>query len=90
MKGARNPRHQKYAKLRGLLRYLGIEYEEIADAYNVAHPGTHKYANWVSRMLCGREEIKMSVAYWLLDYLEIPHSMMHEYFPPNGEEEINE
>lgn len=84
MKGTRNPRKQKYAKLRSLMAFMGVSQADLAYAYNDSHPGVVKYPNWISRLLCGREDWKLDVMYWVLDYFDVPHNQLAEYFPKNG------
>ena len=83
----RNPRKNKYTRLRSLMAFEGVTQADLAYAYNDDHPGVNKFPNWVSRLMCGREEWKLSVMYWVLDYFDIPHHQLNEYFPPDGEQE---
>ena len=82
----RNPRKRKYARLRSLIAFMGDTHADLAYAYNADHPGARKFPNWISRLLCGREEWKLSVMYWILDRYDVPHTQLSEYFPENGEE----
>ena len=83
-KGRRKPR---FAMLRALMMRFGVTQIELAYAYNKDHPGANKGPYWVNRMLCAKAPIRMDVAYWIIDFFEIPHAQLNEYFPPEGIQE---
>ena len=80
---------QKFTVLRKALDWHGITQRELAEAWNAAHPELtrYKYQAWFSDLLNGKRRWKLDEMYFVLDYMNIPHSQMHIYFPPKGEAE---
>ena len=77
---------EKFCVLRQALEWHGVSQRELAEAWNAAHPENTrlKYQAWISDLLTGKRQWKLAEMYFVLDYLNIPHSQLHIYFPPNG------
>ncbi len=70
----------KHAALRGLMAENDYTAEQLARAIRM--PCT----TFKSR-ISGRGQFRMDEAYAMLDLFRVPHSRLHEIFPPDGKKE---
>lgn len=68
---------QKYAKLRGALKSLGIEQIDVAEALG-------RSTCYVSHRYTGREPWKQDEMYKMMELINEPVERIHEFFPPDG------
>ena len=76
-------RIRPYEALRRLMAQMNITQRELVDEWNDQTMSNMGYT-YLSEMLNGKRAIKMEFAYFVLDYLDIPHHQLHEYFPKGG------
>jgi len=69
-----------YQALKGIALSNGYTHPQLARAVGMA-TGTFR-----SRM-CGTTPFTANEMYKLLDFFRIPHSRLHEIFPPDGKKE---
>ena len=78
-------KQRKFEQLRRLMAVMGVTYADICDAWNAEHPTQYKYTTYLSDLMCGKKDWKLSMCYFVLDFMEIPHTMLNYYFPKGGE-----
>jgi hypothetical protein len=71
--------YMKYKKLRGLMFENRTTQEDLAMIVN-------RSAFYVSERITGKKTFCMADVYKICDYLNIPYTDIHIYFPPDGME----
>lgn len=76
-------RKRPFESLRRLMAQMGVTQRELVDAWNEQTLSSMGYS-YFSEIMSGKRQFKMDFAYFILDYLEVPHQQLHEYFPKGG------
>lgn len=66
-----------FAKLRGRMHEYGATYETLGGVLNLS-------VSAIGERFCNVTPFSLPEMYRLMDFLEIPENLMHEYFPKNG------
>lgn len=76
-------KERPYASLRSVMRFMKVTYGDVVRAWN-EKTGKKMNEPYMSEVMNGKRRLYLDFAYFLLDYLEIPHEQFSEYFPVNG------
>lgn len=70
-------RKKYYKKLRGLLAEHGDKQTKLPVILDMSQ-------SYCDERMSGSKEWKLSDCYKILDYYNVPHERLHEYFPKGG------
>lgn len=78
---------RQFGKVRGLIEEAGLSHagflSELCRKYPEAAMGSATF----SHKMTAKSPWNLTEIYAILDYFDIAHNRMHEYFPPNGQNE---
>lgn len=66
-----------FRKLRGKFKEYDINQAYLADKFDVS-------VMTISHCMTGKKQWRLDWMYWILDLIQEPPEMLHEYFPKDG------
>lgn len=80
-------KRRRFERLRDLMKESNVTQMDLTTWWNIEHPDSFKYPNWMCAFFTGKRSFPLDIAYWILDNLGVDHSQLSYYFPPRGVDE---